>query len=49
MEQKKDLDGALSYYGDYIRTCGSNENIDKEIEAIKKELGDTSFSNKRFY
>lgn len=46
---KKDLDGALSYYGDYIRTCGSNENIDKEIEAIKKELGDTSFSNKRFY
>ena len=35
---KKDLDGALGYYQDYIRTCGSNDNIDKEIEAIKQEL-----------
>lgn len=37
---KKDLNGALCYYGDYIRTSGSNENIDREIEAIKRELGE---------
>lgn len=37
---KKDLDGALSYYQDYIRTCGSNDNIDKEIAEIKRELGE---------
>ena len=37
---KKDLDGALSYYQDYIRTCGSNDNIAKEIEAVKRELGE---------
>lgn len=37
---KKDLDGALCYYQDYIRTCGSNDNIDKEIEAVKRELGE---------
>lgn len=36
----KDLNGALCYYGDYIRTCGSNDNIDKEIEEIKRELGE---------
>ena len=35
---KKDPDGALSYYQDYIRTCGSNDNINKEIEAIKREM-----------
>lgn len=35
---KKDLNGALGYYQDYIRTCGSNDNIDKEIEAVKREL-----------
>ncbi|MGM9764428.1 MAG: TIR domain-containing protein [Candidatus Cryptobacteroides sp.] len=35
---KKDLNGALDYYQDYIRICGSNENIDREIEAVKKEL-----------
>lgn len=35
---KKDLDGALCYYQDYIRTCGSNDKIDKEIEAIKREM-----------
>lgn len=35
---KKDLDGALCYYQDYIRTCGSNDNIDKEIAAVKREL-----------
>lgn len=35
---KKDLSGALSYYYDYIRTCGSNENIDREIEAIYFDL-----------
>ena len=37
---KKDLNGALCYYGDYIRTSGSNEKIDREIEAIKRELGE---------
>jgi len=37
---KKDLDGALGYYQDYIRTCGSNDNIDKEIAKIKRELGE---------
>lgn len=37
---KKDLDGALCYYQDYIRTFGSNDNIDKEIEAVKRELGE---------
>lgn len=36
----KDLDGALDYYQDYIRTCGSNDNIDKEIAKIKRELGE---------
>lgn len=36
----KDLDDALNYYYDYIRTCGSNENIDKEIAAIKREKGE---------
>lgn len=35
---KKDLNGALCYYGDYIRICGSNDNIDREIEKIKKEI-----------
>jgi len=34
----KDLDDALYYYYDYIRTCGSNDKIDKEIAEIKKEL-----------
>ena len=38
---KKDLHSALMYYHNYIRTCGSNENIDKEIEEIKRELGKT--------
>lgn len=33
---KKDLNGALDYYQDYIRTCGSNENIDREIEVVKR-------------
>ena len=33
-----DLNGALCYYGDYIRICGSNDKIDKEIEAIEREL-----------
>ena len=37
---EKDLDGALCYYQDYIRTCGSNDNIDKEIEKVKRELGE---------
>ena len=37
---EKDLSGALHYYYDYIRTCGSNENIDNEIEEIKRELGE---------
>ena len=37
---KKDLHGALCFYGDYIRTCGSNENIDREIAEIKRELGE---------
>ena len=34
----KDLDDALYYYYDYIRICGSNDKIDKEIAEIKKEL-----------
>ena len=38
---KKDLHSALMYYHNYIGTCGSNENIDKEIEEIKRELGKT--------
>lgn len=37
---KKDLVGALGYYQDYIRTCGSNSNIDKEVEVVKRELGE---------
>ena len=36
---KKDLNGALCYYGDYIRICGSNDNIDSEIEKIRREIG----------
>lgn len=35
---KKDLSGALCYYQDYIRICGSNERIDKEIEDVRREL-----------
>lgn len=35
---KKDLDGALCYYQDYVRTCGSNDCINKEIQTIKQEL-----------
>ena len=35
---KKDLDGALSYYQSYIRKCGSNKSIDKEIEEVKREM-----------
>lgn len=35
---KKDLYEALRYYQDYIRTCGSNDDIDKEIEALKREI-----------
>ena len=35
---KKDLDGALCYYQDYVRACGSNDKIDKEIELVKHEL-----------
>ena len=37
---KKDLNGALCYYKDYIRTSGSNEMIDKEIETVKRELAE---------
>lgn len=43
---KKDLSGALCYYGDYIRTCGSNENIDKEIELIERELAEQGKNKK---
>lgn len=35
---EKDLSGALHYYYDYIRTCGSDENIDREIETLYIEL-----------
>jgi hypothetical protein len=35
---KKDLYGALLDYQCYIRTCGSNDKIDREIEAIKREI-----------
>lgn len=34
----KDLEGALGYYSDYLRTSGNNDNIDKEIAAVKREL-----------
>ncbi|MBR3609696.1 MAG: toll/interleukin-1 receptor domain-containing protein [Bacteroidales bacterium] len=34
----KDLSGALCYYQEYIRICGSNVRIDKEIEQIKEEM-----------
>lgn len=37
---EKDLHGALSYYQDYIRTCGSNDRIDAEMEAIRSQLGE---------
>ena len=37
---KKDLDGALGYYQDYIRTCGSNDNIDREIAELQRELNE---------
>jgi hypothetical protein len=39
---KKDLDGALGYYQSYIRTCGSNKSIDKEIEEVKRERNQLS-------
>lgn len=35
---EKDLSGALCYYQDYIRVCGSNDNINNEINKIKQEL-----------
>lgn len=35
---EKDLSEALHYYYDYIRTCGSDENIDREIETLYIEL-----------
>lgn len=35
---KKDLNGALCYYQDYIRICGSNDSIDKEINNLKSEI-----------
>ena len=34
----KDLVGAFGYYSDYIRTSGSNDNIDKEIATVKREI-----------
>lgn len=37
---KKDLDGALCYYGDYVRICGFDEDLKKEIDNVKRELGD---------
>lgn len=37
---EKDLSGALCYYSDYIRVCGSNDNIDKEIAEIKRQIGE---------
>ena len=37
---KKDLDGALSYYGDYVRISGCSEDLKKEIDNVKRELGD---------
>lgn len=37
---KKDLKSALLDYQNYIGMCGSNEKIDKEIEEIKRELGE---------
>ena len=43
---KKNLDGALCYYQDYIRTCGSNDNIDKEIAAVKREIEEQKQGNK---
>lgn len=35
---KKDLHEALYYYQDYIRICGSDDNLDKEIKEIKREI-----------
>lgn len=46
---KKDLRSALMDYQDYIRTCGSNDNLDKEIAEIKRELGEMNSINKRLY
>ena len=43
---KKDLHGALCYYQDYIRTCGSNEIIDKEIATVKREIEEQKQNNK---
>jgi hypothetical protein len=40
MTEEKDLHVALNYYQDYIRTCGSNDRIDAEMEAIRRELGE---------
>lgn len=37
---KKDLNGALSYYGDYVRISGCNKDLKKEIDNVKRELGD---------
>lgn len=37
---EKDLNGALCWYRDYIRTCGSNDRIDMEMEEIRRELGE---------
>ena len=37
---KKDLNGALCYYGDYVRISGCSEDLKKEIDKVKRELGD---------
>lgn len=37
---KKDLHSALMNYQHYIRMCGGNDKINKEIEEIKRELGE---------
>lgn len=39
---EKDLHWALCYYHNYIGTCGSNETLDKEIEAVRKEFEESS-------
>jgi len=41
---KKDLHGALLDYHNYLGMCGGNEKIYKEIEEIKRELGESSNS-----
>ena len=42
---QKDLDGALGYYGDYVRISGCSEDLKKEIYEVKRELRDIELTH----